>query len=181
MFFHKNLPSVINIATITITINFMTTITEDEFRAALSRFASGVTVVTTKDKEGRVYGITVSAFCSVSLVPPLVLICVEKQTASHYAIKENEFFVVNVLREDQQHLSEQFASRLPDRFDGIEFLENSNGSPILKDALGNLECHLIYSYNAGDHTIFVGEVKKSHIADGNPLIYFRGSYRNLGD
>lgn len=159
----------------------MNTITEDEFRAALGRFASGVTVVTTKDKEGRIYGITVSAFCSVSLSPPLVLICVDKQTASHHAITENQFFVVNVLREDQQNLSEQFASRLPDRFFGIEFLENNSDVPFLKDALANLECRLVYSYEAGDHTIFVGEVKKSYIADGKPLVYFRGSYRQLKD
>jgi flavin reductase (DIM6/NTAB) family NADH-FMN oxidoreductase RutF len=154
-------------------------ITKEEFRHALGRFASGVTVVTTKDKTGRLHGITVSAFCSVSLEPPLILICIEKSAGSHYALEESDSFVVNILSEDQQHHSDQFASRLADKFDGIEFLETAAGVPILKDALVNLECRLVNSHDNGDHTIFVGEISKSHVADGNPLIYFHGKYRKL--
>ena len=154
-------------------------ITRDEFRAALGRFASGVTVVTTKDQTGRLHGITVSAFCSVSLDPPLILICIDKNTGSYPALKETDSFVVNILREDQQHYSDQFASRLPDKFDGIEFLTTADDIPILKDALVNLECRLVNSHDNGDHTIFVGEILKSHATDGEPLVYFHGRYRKL--
>src|SRR5829696_2676507 len=90
---------------------------KDEFRAALGRFASGVTIVTTKDAGGRFHGITVSAFSSVSLEPPMILVCIEKTTGTHYAFQESEFFVVNVLAEGQEALSNRFASAIADKFD----------------------------------------------------------------
>src|SRR5215217_1501581 len=89
----------------------------DEFRAALSRFPSGVTIVTTRDAHGRLHGITVSSFASVSLEPPMILVCIEKTTGSHYAFEESKFFVVNVLAEGQENLSNRFASQLADKFD----------------------------------------------------------------
>ncbi len=158
--------------------NFMA-IGKDEFRAALGRFASGVTVITTKDSGGNPHGITVSAFCSVSLEPPLVLACIDKKTGSHCALEESKFFVVNILGEKQQHYADQFASRLPDKFDGIEFFENDEGIPVLKNVLASLECGLVNSHSDGDHTIFVGKVKKTTIKDGNPLVYFLGNYRKV--
>ena len=154
-------------------------INSDEFRAALGRFASGVTVVTTKDADENLHGITVSAFCSVSLEPPLILICIEKTTGSHYALEESENFVVNILRENQQYYSDQFASYLPDKFDGIEYEMNEAGIPVLKNTLANLECRSINAYDSGDHTIFIGLVEKCLVADDNPLIYFHGNYRKL--
>ncbi|MBA2333995.1 MAG: flavin reductase family protein [Blastocatellia bacterium] len=156
-------------------------IDNDEFRAALSRFASGITVVTTKDAEGRLHGITVSAFCSVSLDPPLILICVEKTTGSHYAIEQSGIFVVNVLNASQSELSERFASTLPDKFDDIDFVRGINGIPVLADSLANLECRLKNTCDGGDHTIFVGEVERAMIRDGDPLVYFHGDYRVIVD
>jgi flavin reductase (DIM6/NTAB) family NADH-FMN oxidoreductase RutF len=154
-------------------------ITSDEFRAALGRFASGVTVVTTRDKAGRLHGITVSAFCSVSLEPPLILVCIDKSTGSHRALGEIDRFVVNILREDQQFYSDLFASQLPHKFDEIEYEETANGTPVLKDTLANMECRLVNAHENGDHTIFVGEITKSQVSDGKPLIYFHGNYRKL--
>ena len=156
-------------------------INKDEFRAALSRFASGVTVVTTRDADGNLHGLTVSAFCSVSLEPPLILICIDKHTASHYAFLESNHFVVNVLLEDQIHHSNQFAAPIADKFDGIEYYLGIEDIPILKDALVNLECRLVNAHDNGDHTIFVGQIEKSHIANGKPLVYFHGNYRTILD
>lgn len=156
-------------------------VTQDEFRTALSRFASGVTVVTTKDARGILHGITVSAFCSVSLEPPLVLICIEKITGSHYAFEESNVFVVNILREGQGDLSEHFASQLPKKFDDVEYVLNAEGVPILTGALVNLECRLKFAHQGGDHSIFVGEVEKVTVREGMPLIHFKGEYRELGD
>lgn len=156
-------------------------ISKDEFRAALGRFASGVTVITTKDRSGRLHGITVSAFCSVSLEPPLILVCIDKHTGSHQAFGEIKTFVVNILREDQQHYSDLFASQLPDKFDRIEYLETSDGTPVLKEALANLECRLVNAHATGDHTIFIGEITESFISEGKPLVYFHGNYKKLGD
>ncbi len=154
-------------------------VSKDEFRAALGRFASGVTVVTTRDASGKLHGITVSAFCSVSLEPPLVLVCIEKTTGSHFAFMESSSFVVNLLAADQQHLSDRFASRLPDKFDTVKYQSGIDGLPILEDALANLECRLKNSHDAGDHTIFIGQIERATVRDGEPLIYFHGNYRKM--
>lgn len=151
-------------------------ITQDEFRAALSRFASGVTVVTTKDWAGNLYGITVSAFCSVSLEPPLVLICVEKITGSHFALQESGIFAVNILGSGQAALSERFAAQLPDKFDGLDLSLNIDGLPLLSGCLATLECRVKQTFDGGDHSIFIGTVERATIYDGDPLVYFRGDY-----
>ena len=154
-------------------------ISNDEFRAALSHFASGVTVVTLRDENGKLHGITVSAFSSVSLNPPLILVCIDNEAGSFYAFHESKRFVVNILGEEQAEHSIQFASPIPDKFINIHYHEGLEGIPVLKDALVNLECRLIESSVAGDHTIFIGEIERTHIKEGNPLVYYRGSYRRI--
>lgn len=156
-------------------------ITKDEFKNALSRFASGVTVVTTKDNDGNLQGLTVSAFCSVSLEPPLVLVCIDKKTGSYHAFEESGCFVVNILSEEQQDISNQFASSIADKFAGIDYFTNGKDLPIIKDALVNLECNLKSAYDGGDHTIFVGEIEKSHTSEGKPLVYCHGQYREINE
>ena len=151
----------------------------EEFRSALSRFPSGVTVVTTRDAGGRFHGITVSAFASVSLEPPLVLVCIEKTTGSHRALQESEFFVVNILAEGQENLSNHFASQISNRFKGIAYRLGLGEIPVLEDALATLECRLAYTHEGGDHTIFVGLVEKSEVKPKKPLVYWHGDYRKL--
>lgn len=151
----------------------------EEFREALRNWASGVTVVTTKDRAGNLHGITVSAFASVSLQPPLVLICIDKFTDSHYAFVESPHFVVNILSDRQEFLSRQFATPLLDKFDNVEFTITAKGVPVLSGALCNLECRLILSYEGGDHTIFIGEIEKAIIREGKPLLYFQGNYGDI--
>ena len=152
---------------------------ETEFRNALSRFASGVTVVTTKDSNGRLHGITVSSFCSVSLNPPMVLICIEKTTGSHYAFGESGAFVVNILGEEQSSISERFASTIDEKFDHIEHTLNEDGVPVITGSIATLRCKLKHSLDGGDHSIFVGEVEDVIVDEHSPLIYFRGNYRKL--
>ena len=154
-------------------------ITKDEFRASLGRFASGVTIVTTKDNNGNLHGLTVSAFSSVSMNPPLILICILKTTHSYYSFVEAKSFVVNILTESQQDISNQFASKHEDKFEGINYNLSETGLPILDDCLVNLECSLKHSYDGGDHTIFVGEIENAVVNEGNPLVYWKGDYRDL--
>lgn len=157
-------------------------ISSDEFRAALSKFASGVTVVTTKDNDGNLYGITVSAFCSLSLEPPLILICIEKSAACHFAVSESGVFAVNVLSADQAHHSDHFALSIPDKFRTVEHDQTANGLPLLKESIVSLECELVNSHENGDHTIFVGKVEKTFLNGGSePLLYFDGLYRSVGE
>jgi len=156
-------------------------ISKNEFRAVLGRFASGVTVVTAKDADGKLHGITVSAFCSVSLEPPLILICIDKNTGSHHAFSQTDSFVVNILREDQQHISDRFASFLHSKFETVKYHSGIDGLPVLEDTLANLECRLVNYHDNGDHTIFVGQIERATINDGNPLVYFQGNYRELAN
>ena len=154
-------------------------ISKDEFRAALSRFPSGVTVVTTKDTDGKLHGITVSAFASVSLEPPMILVCVDKRAGSHDAFIESGAFVVNILAEDHEHHSNQFAAPISNKFDGISYRDGIAEIPVLENALVALECRLTHAHEGGDHTIFVGEIERAEIKDGNPLVYWQGNYRKL--
>ena len=154
-------------------------ITNEEFRASLGRFASGVTVVTTKDGAGELHGLTVSAFCSVSMNPPLILVCIQKTTGSYHAFEESKVFVVNILSESQKDISNQFAFKHEDKFAGISYQKGIEDLPVLDDCLVNLECQLKHSYDGGDHTIFVGEIVKTTVRDGKPLSYFHGNYHQL--
>lgn len=154
-------------------------VSENEFRRALSCFASGVNVVTTVDSAGGLHGLTVSAFCSVSLTPPLVLICIEKKTASHFAFGESRVFAVNILKDSQSNISEHFATPLSDKFTGIDYVLGIDGIPVLEDTMASLECRIKDNFDGGDHSIFVGEVERSKVAVGSPLIYFQGDYRTI--
>lgn len=156
-------------------------ISDEEFRSAMSRFASGVTVMTTADAAGRPHGITVSAFCSVSMTPPMVLACIHKETASHYAFLERQAFVVHILGEHQQQISQQFAEPLVDKFSGTEVYETAEGLPMLRDALVTLECRVASVHDGGDHTIIVGTVENADIRTGQPLIYYHHDYRKIKD
>ena len=106
----------------------------------------------------------------------MVLVCIEKVAGSHYALEESNVFVVNILPEGEHRISEQFASLDPDKFETVEFTSGLEGVPLLNNALANLECRVKFSYHGGDHSIFVGDVEKVIIRDGNPLVYFRGRY-----
>jgi flavin reductase (DIM6/NTAB) family NADH-FMN oxidoreductase RutF len=154
-------------------------ITKDEFRQALSRFASGVTVVTCKGLDGQLRGITVSAFSSLSLDPPMVLICIDKRASIHEHLAEGRFFAVNFLAQDQEHISRRFASKEPDKFNGIQCKTGQCGAPLIEGALGFVECRIEHAYPGGDHTIFVGQVEASGASDGQPILYYSGNYSRL--
>lgn len=154
-------------------------VSPDEFRRALSRFASGVTVVTAIGDDGKPHGITVSAFSSLSLEPPLVIICIDRRASLHAHLHTNGHFAVNVLSDAQQHVSEMFASREPDRFDLVPNRPGKTGPPLLDGALAWIECRIVNLFPGGDHTIVVGEVEASGVGEGRPLVYYRGDYHRL--
>ncbi len=150
-----------------------------EFRRSLGQFASGVTVVTSRDASGTPQGLTASSFCSVSLDPPLVLVCVDNRLGARRAIEESGIFAVSVLAETQESVSRRFAGGGPDKFTGIELLPGSHGAPLVSGALAHLECRLTAAHGAGDHTIFVGEVLRLTANPGRPLLYHESGYRRL--
>jgi flavin reductase (DIM6/NTAB) family NADH-FMN oxidoreductase RutF len=153
-------------------------IDEARFRQTLSFFASGVTVVTTV-RDGQPYGMTVTSFASLSLHPPLVLVCIEKSVKTHEAIAASGRFAVNILGQGQAEISSRFASSMDNKFAGIATREGESGLPLIASALATLECRVYDQLPGGDHTIFVGEVEHATSADGQPLIYFRSSYHQI--
>jgi flavin reductase (DIM6/NTAB) family NADH-FMN oxidoreductase RutF len=159
----------------------------EDFRRALGHFASGVTVVTTWDREGRPTGLTASAFTSVSLTPPLVLVCVAHASHSYPALNASGRFAVNILAAEQEAVSRRFAippssDNGAEKFEGVPYEPGALGLPVLVDALASLECSTVQAYPGGDHTIFVGQVEAAacRAAPGtDPLLYYRGQYGRL--
>ena len=154
-------------------------IDRNEFRRVLGHFAAGVTVVTTVGTDGTPYGLTATAFTSVSLEPPLVLVCVDKRADSHPHFHASGVFVVNFLAAAHEHHSRRFSVSGGDKFAGAAVRTGSLGVPVLPDALGYLECRTVTVVDAGDHTVFIGQVEAAGARDGEPLVYFRGGYRQL--
>jgi flavin reductase (DIM6/NTAB) family NADH-FMN oxidoreductase RutF len=156
------------------------TIDPDSFRSVLGRFASGITVVTTRDAEGRDMGMTVSAFCSVSLDPPLVQVCVDHAASLYAALAVSPRYGVSILASEQEALSRRFATaESTRRFDGIGYRRGESGVLLLDDALAQLECRIVASHATGDHTMFVGEVESATARSARPLLYYRGGYAQL--
>ncbi len=154
-------------------------IDEAAFKSAMSHFASGVTVVTT-EHEGRLYGMTVASFASLSLRPPLVLICIEKTVKTHDAIAAAGKFGVSILRADQADVSSRFASRTEDKFSGVEITRGGTlDVPLIAGALTTIECEVYDQLPGGDHSIFVGRVVDAQMREGIPLLYFRSGYREM--
>jgi flavin reductase (DIM6/NTAB) family NADH-FMN oxidoreductase RutF len=151
----------------------------DEFRKALGSFPAGVTVVTLTNSAGEPRGITVTSFASVSLAPPLVLVCIDNGASMHGDFAVDGHFAVNMLRADQQNVSNQFASPVPDRFAGVEHTAAPGGSPLLAGAMTAIECRCTAALEGGDHTIFLGEVVYTQVSDAPPLVYCRGQYREI--
>lgn len=153
----------------------------DKFRPVMSHFATGVTVVTTHGKEGP-YGLTVNAFTSLSLDPPLVLVCLDNCLSGLQAFKDSMKFGVSILSETQEDISRMFAKKDSERPMHI-YYEGPAGIPLLKGSIAVMECQTVDMYPGGDHTIFVGNVVSAQVLDGNgaanPLLYFRSGYRRL--
>lgn len=145
----------------------------------LGRFPSGVTVVTTKAPDGSDQGMTVSAFCSVSLEPPLVLICIEKSASAYEALMSAPGFVVNILSANQEQIARRFSIVDIDRFEGVGYSRSQTGFAVLDDVLGIIECKTFAMHDAGDHTIIVGHVDATRAESGTPLLYYRGGYAQL--
>ncbi len=148
----------------------------DLFKRALSSFASGVTVVTTRGPQGQPKGMTVSAFSSVSLDPPLILVCIDGKAECYADFQHGRPFAVHILGEGQREISRRFAAKDVDRFAGVRVRPGASGLPLLEDALALLECRTVGEHPAGDHTIFVGEVVAARVKPVAPLLHFRGKY-----
>lgn len=151
-----------------------------KFRNALGCYTTGVAVVTTREGEGTPIGITVNSFSSVSLDPPLVLWCLDKQSDTLEMFQRAKHFTVNVLREEHQEVSSRLARKGDHSLEGVELLHGKSGTPALAEALAHFECEVEARHDAGDHVIMIGRVLKfDYVEEGRPLLYHRGGYQNL--
>ncbi len=154
----------------------MSTLDLAQFRSALSRFAAGVTVVTARDGSGGDHGMTVSAFASLSLDPPLVLVCLDHTATLLPHLHAAGTFGISILGAAQGDLSRRFADQATDRFDGVAFTRAGSGAALLDGAVAHLECRRVAAHPGGDHVIIVGEVLSARTFTGEPLVYFHRGY-----
>ncbi len=146
----------------------------------MRHFPTGVTVVTSV-REGEPRGLTVSAFSSVSIDPPLVLICINREARSYLFISESKVFCVNILSGDQQQLAERFASKMrQNQFEGVPFETGSTGAAIIRGTVAHLECEVAEEHHAGTHSIFIGRVVSCASRPGSPLGYYSGAFHDFG-
>lgn len=157
------------------------TIDRTELRRVMGHFATGVAVVTTRDVDGKPYGLTANALCSVSLDPPMLLVCVDKRAESHPAFARAGVFAINILGHGHEELSRRFAVSGGDKFGEVSHRDGRTGVPVLDDVLGVIECRVVAAHDAGDHTIYLGEIEHLEATDGDPLLFFRGKYRRLSE
>ena len=156
-----------------------------EFRRAMGAFATGVTIITV-DLDGQLHGMTANAFASVSLDPLLLLVCVDHTARTHAHLHAKKRFGINILAEHQRVISEYYAQPLgaheqAEEDAGARFDRTAHGTPILRGALAYLECRLKSTQDAGDHTIFIAEVEDVVVREGEPLLFFRGKYCQIGE
>ncbi len=148
-------------------------------RHAFASFATGVTVITTLDELGNPVGMTANSFGSVSLDPPLVQWSLRVNSGLHRAFVDATMFCVSVLAAGQESVARRFASRVPDRFDGIEVVTAPNTPPLIRHALAHFVCRKVNDYRVGDHELFVGEVLRATTHEGNPLVFYNSKFSGL--
>jgi flavin reductase (DIM6/NTAB) family NADH-FMN oxidoreductase RutF len=163
----------------------MDSLTPADFRKVMSRFATGVTVVSVARENGEAKGMTANSFTSVSLEPMLVLVCVDCRARTHPLLEVAGHFGVSILSEHQQAAAEFFAAQDPDPASmarlGIRYRRAKNGTPLVEGALAEMVCRRIAAHPAGDHTIFIGEVEQVDFREGRPLLFYGGRYRSFGE
>jgi flavin reductase (DIM6/NTAB) family NADH-FMN oxidoreductase RutF len=152
-----------------------------ELRNVFGTFATGVTIITTKDVTGKPFGLTANSYTSLSLDPPLVLVCVDKKVDCYACFDQSKVFVINILSEGQDQLSTRFATKGIEKFEGVAVKPGNLGVPLLEGAVAHIECKLASAYEGGDHTIYVGEVQFVDAAGDRPLLFFKGKYKKLSD
>ena len=159
------------------------TIEPRDFRNTVGCFATGVTIITTIDSEGNPIGLTANSFTSLSLDPPMVLFCLDRNVASFDEFQMGGHFAVNILSTSQQDISNRFAKSGPEKWEGCEFSSWDTGSPIFPGCLASMECDVTSIIDGGDHVIVLGKVIRMERDDefSKPLLYFLGCYANLAD
>lgn len=149
------------------------------FRQTCARFATGVAVATVTSRDERPQGLTINSFTSVSCSPPLVLICVDNRCNVLADFRASAFFGINILSAGQRDVSVRFSQKQTDRFEGLTWHPGESGVPLLDGCLASMECSISQVIESGDHAIFIGEVSRAEVNEGEPLVFYGSAYRQL--
>jgi len=149
------------------------------YRRTCAQFVTGITVVTTLDSGGHPHGMTVNSFSSVSLDPPLVLVSIDLKNAILGHFISSSWFAINILAEHQEQISRRFSIAAENRFLDVNWHAGSSGTPLLDGVLAHLECSVVRTFEAGDHTVLIGEVRRASHTEGRPLVFFDSAYHHL--
>jgi flavin reductase (DIM6/NTAB) family NADH-FMN oxidoreductase RutF len=152
----------------------------DQFRQTMSRLATGVTIVTARDADGRAWGMTASAVTSLSLAPPMLLVCIDRAATIHDLLTQSEWFGVNVLEEGQADVARRFAHRETHSYDDHDGEHSPGGLPLVPGAIAYVDVLRTAVYDGGDHAIITGDVAWSAVREGRPLLYFHSTFTQLG-
>jgi flavin reductase (DIM6/NTAB) family NADH-FMN oxidoreductase RutF len=155
-------------------------VSSELFRRACALFPTGVAVLTTRALNGTPHGLTINAFCSLSLTPPLVLVAVDRNCSLLETFEDSGHFAINFLASEQRHLSVRFSELPEGRFAGVSWTPGAEGAPLLDGAIGSVECRTQNIIDAGDHRALIGEVIAATVGEGEPLVFFRSSYQRIG-
>jgi flavin reductase (DIM6/NTAB) family NADH-FMN oxidoreductase RutF len=155
-------------------------VSSELFRRACALFPTGVAVLTTRGLNDTPHGLTVNAFCSLSLTPPLVLVAVDRACSLLETFENSGHFAINFLSSEQRNLSVRFSELPEGRFSGVSWTPGSEGAPLIEGAIGSIECRTKNIIDAGDHRALIGEVIAASIGEGEPLVFFRSGYSALG-
>lgn len=152
-----------------------------QFRQAWSQFATGVSVITTREADGHVHGMAANGICSVSLNPMLVMVCVDHRRQTYPLIKKTQRFAINILAEHQQAIAEYYARPPEKRTGDVEapFNFTQRGAAVVDGCLAYMDCHVVQEVLAGDHTIFLGEVDEIQVNSGRPLVFYQSAFERL--
>src|ERR1700691_5474503 len=151
------------------------------FRRACALFPTGVAVLTTRASDGTPHGLTVNAFCFLSLDPTLVLVAIDRICSVLETFEKSGHFAINFLSAEQQNLSIRFSELPEGRFTGVSWTPGSEGAPLMEGAIGSVECRTTQVIDAGDHRALIGEVIAATVGEGEPLVFFRSDYTGLLD
>jgi flavin reductase (DIM6/NTAB) family NADH-FMN oxidoreductase RutF len=154
---------------------------QELYRRTCARFATGITVVTVLDSNGHPHGMTVNSFSSVSLDPPLVLVSIDLRNAILGHFISSSWFAINILAEHQEEISRVFSSPAENRFLRVKWEPGMAGTPLLEGVLAHLECSVVRTFEVGDHTVLIGEVRRASHRRGRPLVYFDSGYKSLAE
>jgi flavin reductase (DIM6/NTAB) family NADH-FMN oxidoreductase RutF len=153
----------------------MSVVEQEQFKRVIGHFASGVSIITVHNS-GVDFGITASAVCSVSVEPPMLLVCINKNAGTCHAIAAAGSFTVNIMNQTQKDLALQFAKPNTDKFKGVAFGYGELGHPVLNDTLAHLECRVVEEVTGGTHSVFLAKVQNAYSSIGEPLVYYRGKF-----